>query len=235
MSFLEPKGLELNQRHINTSNSGIFYANNYVVYRHIVALLDIAFKKDTFFKDLLYLDGLRDSVGTVIVTNAKRQLVLIPKSNISGMRSNPSCLLEILENVRIPDVGKIHNLLTCKSYIPTRLEIFTLLQVSCKKTTTYVQVDSKDLQQTPNHPYRKHMLIVRLLKTKYRTFMVSEIEMSPSVGLLESKNASHLALIYFNFVNVRVLLSLHYTWHNDPNRMIELFSILDLPILNQKI
>ncbi|KAG2206260.1 hypothetical protein INT47_007273, partial [Mucor saturninus] len=31
------------------------------------------------------------------------------------MCSNPSCLLKTLENVRIPDVEKIHNLLTCKS------------------------------------------------------------------------------------------------------------------------
>ncbi|KAG2206799.1 hypothetical protein INT47_007555 [Mucor saturninus] len=31
------------------------------------------------------------------------------------MCSNPSCLLKTLENVRIPDVGKIHNLWTCNS------------------------------------------------------------------------------------------------------------------------
>ncbi|KAG2203505.1 hypothetical protein INT47_008232 [Mucor saturninus] len=38
-----------------------------------------------------------------------------------------------------------------------------------QKTTTYVQVDSKDLEQTPNHPYRKHMLIVRNTQANFCT------------------------------------------------------------------
>ncbi|KAG2203935.1 hypothetical protein INT47_007518, partial [Mucor saturninus] len=49
--------------------------------------------------------------------SADERLILVYTDEYlsSQMCSNPSCLLKTLENVRIPDVGKIHNLLTCNS------------------------------------------------------------------------------------------------------------------------
>ncbi|KAG2203138.1 hypothetical protein INT47_004945, partial [Mucor saturninus] len=111
----------------------------------------------------------------------------------------------------------IHNLLACNSCnklwnrdTNAARNIYSIASFM-QKTTTYVQVDSKDLQQTPNHPYRKHMLIVRVeidgiredygqkgLQSKINRHRRDYCEKLTAIAATAVKNSLHFCWLIFD-------------------------------------